>query len=81
MANKRMTAKIYGAVQGVGFRATAKDKMNKLQLTGIARNEPDGTVYVVAEGDEEKLKELLKWCHKGPWLAKVEKVESEFSDA
>lgn len=80
MANKRMTAKIYGQVQGVGFRATAKDKMNKLQLTGIARNEPDGTVYVVAEGDEEKLKELLKWCHKGPWMAEVEKVEGNISE-
>ncbi len=71
--------KIHGRVQGVFFRAETKRKADELGLAGFARNEPDGTVCVEAEGDEKNLKKFLDWCRTGPDLAEVEKVDAEFS--
>lgn len=72
---KRLVVKVYGRVQKVGFRYTAHERGKELNLKITAKNEPDGSVYIEAEGDEENLKKLLEWCHEGPWLAKVERVE------
>ncbi len=66
---------ISGRVQGVWFRANTKQKAEQLGLTGWVRNTPDGCVEAVFEGEERLIKEMIKWCHKGPSLAKVEKVE------
>lgn len=76
---KHLNIKIYGRVQGVFFRANAKKKAKELGITGFARNEPDGTVYIEAEGEEENLEKFLEWCHRGPPFAHVEKANSEFS--
>jgi acylphosphatase len=76
---KRLSIKIYGRVQGVGFRYAAYEGMKRLGLEGLRRNELDGSVYIEAEGDEAALKEFLAWCHKGPELAKVERVEEEWN--
>ena len=67
--------KIYGQVQGVFFRATAKEKADTLGIKVLAENDPDGTVSIEAVGEKEKLDEFIKWCHLGPSLAQVEKVE------
>lgn len=75
---KRLVLKIYGKVQGVFFRDSARMKARGLDLTGFARNEPDGTVSIVAEGEEKNLKEFIIWCEEGPDHAKVEKVEREW---
>ena len=72
---KAFKARIYGRVQGVFFRATTAELATKLGLDGYVRNCNDGSVEVFAQGDEEKLHELIKFLHKGPELAKVEKVE------
>jgi len=77
----RLTAKIYGTVQGVFFREKTEALAKNLGLTGFAKNLPDGTVKIVAEGDEVYLQQLLEWCHHGPGSAKVEKVESTFQVA
>lgn len=66
--------KIYGLVQGIFFRVNAKKQAEKLGITGFARNEPDGSVYIEAEGEKENLEKYIKWCHTGPPLAKVKKV-------
>jgi len=66
---------IYGRVQGVFFRETARQKAKKLALTGWVRNAPAGTVEILAQGKEENLKKMIAWCHKGPFLARVERVE------
>jgi len=68
---------IEGRVQGVWFRESTRRKALSLGVTGWVRNLPDGTVEVVAEGDEDKVKELVKWCHKGPPAAKVTNVREE----
>lgn len=75
---KLFKIKIYGDVQGVGFRYEAKIAADKLGIKGFAQNEPNGTVYIEAEGDEEKLERFLEWCRNGPDSASVTKVEPEF---
>lgn len=73
---KHINIKVYGRVQGIFFRTTAREEAEKLNITGFARNESDGSVYIEAEGDEDKLNKFLEWCHKGSPLAKVEKIET-----
>lgn len=75
---KHLNIKIFGRVQGMFFRANAKKKAEELQITGFARNEPDGTVYIEAEGEEENLEKFLVWCYKGPPFAMVGKVEYDY---
>jgi acylphosphatase len=77
---KHLTLKIFGDVQGVNFRYYAKLKAVEYRLSGFIHNESDGTVYVEAEGEEEKLKEFLNWCREGPRWARVDRVEFEYSD-
>ena len=77
---KRIKIKIFGQVQGVFFRENTKRKAEELDLAGWVRNETDGSVSTEAEGEEKDLKELIKWCHVGPELARVEKVKEEYSD-
>jgi acylphosphatase len=67
-------------VQGVGFRYSAEHEARKLNLVGFVHNEPDGSVYLEVEGEEETLKKFLEWCRKGSWLAKVERVEEEWRE-
>lgn len=81
MARKLLKMKIYGDVQGVGFRFESMRKAKELSLSGFARNERDGTVYIEAQGDRENLEKFLHWCKfHGPALAKVEKIDSNFSN-
>ncbi len=54
-----LSAIIKGNVQGVGFRATAKLIADKLKVTGFARNLPDGTVELCAQGQKPQLEKLL----------------------
>ena len=72
---KQIVLKIYGKVQGVFFRDSSKKKARELNLSGWVRNESDGTVVIVAEGEEKNLKELIEWCKNGPNHARVDKVE------
>lgn len=66
---------ISGVVQGVFFRKHAKEKADDLRLTGWVANEADGTVVVVVEGEENRVREFTDWCHSGPSRAFVEKVQ------
>lgn len=77
---KHLDIKIFGRVQGVFFRHLAKKKAEEFGISGLAFNQPDGTVYLEVEGKETDLERFLKWCSKGPETAKVEKVESNFSN-
>ena len=77
---KRVKLNIKGKVQGVWYRASAKEVADKLNITGWVKNEIDGSVTIVAEGEEEQLREFIKWCHKGPANARVESVTEEWSD-
>jgi acylphosphatase len=72
----------HGRVQGVFFRASARDEANHLELTGWVRNCPDGSsVEVVIEGRVEAVADFLRWCEHGPPYADVTRVESDYSAA
>ncbi len=72
---------IHGLVQGVFFRANAKKAAETLGLKGYARNMADGSVEVVAEGPEGKIKEFIEFCKKGPRAARVDKVDVHIEEA
>jgi acylphosphatase len=76
----RVNMKMHGTVQGVFFRAAARRMAEDLGLKGYAKNLSDGTVDIVAEGPEDKLKELIEFCRKGPKAAKVSKVDVRFEE-
>ena len=76
----RLHALIYGNVIGVFFRDYTRTEAKKLGLTGWVKN-VSKSLEVVAEGPEDKLKELLKRLKEGPKAAKVVKVDSSFEKA
>ncbi|MER3407138.1 MAG: tRNA pseudouridine(55) synthase TruB [Patescibacteria group bacterium] len=71
-------AKIYGRVQGVGFRFFVQRYAKELRIFGYAKNLVDGTVEVLAQGREVDLQEMIKNIKIGPRLAKVERLEIVF---
>ena len=73
---KNLKMEISGDVQGVGFRDAAYWTARKLYVAGFVMNEPDGSVYIEAEAEEDILKTFLAWCRKGPITAKVLKVKA-----
>jgi acylphosphatase len=77
---KHFNLTITGKVQGVFFRASTQAEATSHGVTGFARNEPNGDVYIEAEGSEDKLNHFLEWCNKGPERAKVERVLVEESE-
>jgi acylphosphatase len=66
---------VYGKVQGVFFRKFTQQIAKSLDLTGFVKNNSDGSVYIEASGEDEKLKKLVDWCNKGPSAAKVERTD------
>ena len=71
---------VKGKVQGVFFRASAKDEADQLGVRGFVRNEPNGDVYIEAEGEDDQLKLFLEWCKLGPNRARVENINVEEAD-
>lgn len=71
---KTMRAKISGLVQGVVFRQYIKQEADKLELKGHVRNLESGEVEVIAEGEDEKVNEMILICKKGPQHSQVKDV-------
>ena len=65
---------ISGLVQSVWYRASTQKIANSLEITGWAKNLPDGSVEVVACGTEQQVNELHKWLLQGPDRAQVDSV-------
>ena len=63
---RRLIIRVSGKVQGVFYRASAKNEADRLGVLGVVRNEPNGGVYIEAEGDEPELSSFVAWCKKGP---------------
>jgi len=62
---KHITITVSGKVQGVYFRAFTQKEAQRLNLRGFVRNEPNGNVYIEAEGEEVNLNQLVSWCQIG----------------
>lgn len=78
--DKGVILKVYGRVQGVGFRFYTQKKALELNLNGFVRNKPNGSVYIEAEGEANKINEFIDWCQQGPEWARVTKLEKQYSN-
>ncbi len=66
---------VFGRVQGVWYRGTARDQARHLGLHGWVRNCDDGSVESVACGTPDALDAFRSWLQKGPSSARVDRVE------
>lgn len=78
---ERLSARITGRVQGVGFRNFTQMRARRLDLTGWVRNEKDGSVRLEAEGPRTALEDLLNAVREGPRMARVDDVDVAWSEA
>lgn len=72
---KRARLRITGLVQGVYYRASAREQAQRLGLTGWVRNTGEDAVLLEAQGASDRLEALVAWCWKGPPAARVDDVE------
>lgn len=77
--DKRAHLTISGNVQGVAFRNFIKTEATRLSLTGHAKNLKD-YIDVIVEGEEERIKELVEKCKKGPTGALVKNVDIKWEE-
>ena len=66
---------VRGRVQGVGFRWFVEREAHTLGIAGWVRNDPDGSVEVLAVGTSEQLADLRSRLREGPRAARVDDVE------
>ncbi len=78
---KAIQARVVGRVQGVSFRWYAQEQARSLGVVGWVRNEPDGSVLLHAEGEDDAVDALVAWCHDGPGMARVSNVAVREADA
>lgn len=71
---------ISGRVQGVFFRVFVRQKALELGVTGIVRNLRDRRVEAIFQGPMDQVKEMIKYVHEGPRLARVEKVSVQWEE-
>ncbi len=72
---------IRGKVQGVWFRASAKDEALSIGLKGKVWNNPNGSVGAIVQGDRDTINLFISWCWKGPGMAKIDDVLVEDIDS
>ncbi|MCU1532358.1 MAG: acylphosphatase [Arthrobacter sp.] len=77
----RLTARVDGAVQAVGFRYGTVRKAEELGLTGTVRNNDDGSVGIVAEGPQARVLEIRRWLRSPEAPGRVETVDESVSGA
>ena len=74
---KRVHVRIAGRVQGVGFRYATGRRARSLDVAGWVRNNSDGSVEAVFEGEPERVDALVAWCRRGPGGARVDDMTVE----
>jgi acylphosphatase len=67
--------RVSGRVQGVGFRFNAREAAFHFGIRGFIRNQPNGDVYIEAEGSRIAVDEFIVWCKQGPPRARVDAVD------
>jgi acylphosphatase len=83
---KTVSIVVSGKVQGVFFRQSTREMATQFGVTGVVKNEEDGSVRIVVSGDEQAIGKLVDWCRKGPSRARVtdvrveEKEQQRFAD-
>ncbi len=77
----RIEIRVTGRVQGVAFRWYTQSKAQSLDLAGWVRNQPDGSVRIVAEGPRAALEALAGWAATGPDHARVDGHQVHWAEA
>ena len=77
----RLDARVFGMVQGVGFRYWTMGTAEDLGLSGEVKNLDDGSVSVVAEGPQPQVRKLLDWLNSDRTPGRVERVDEAMSEA
>jgi acylphosphatase len=75
--SERRAYRLSGRVQGVGFRWWARETASTLGLRGVVRNEPDGSVWLEAQGAAARLDQFERLLETGPPGALVREVRKE----
>lgn len=78
MGVKEIRCLVKGRVQGVLYRDSIAKHARHLALTGFVRNTLDFTVEIVAQGFQDNLEKFLEYARRGPFLARVERVDVEW---
>lgn len=73
--SRAVQMRITGRVQGVFFRRYAAQEARRRGVAGWASNEPDGSVLVQVEGDDDAVEAMIAWCRRGSPAAAVERVD------
>ena len=76
-----LEVRVWGRVQGVGFRYFAHDVARRLRLVGYVANLPDGSVRAYAEGPQSSLADFLRQMEKGPSSAQVREARCHWGQA
>jgi acylphosphatase len=66
---------VHGFVQGVYFRDTVRRQAVTRGVAGWVRNNRDGTVEAVFEGEADAVEQLIALCRDGPRGARVDHVD------
>ena len=74
----RARVRVAGRVQGVFFRESTAERAKRLGVRGWIKNNPDGTVEATFEGPQSKVREMVRWCEKGPELARVDNINVKY---
>jgi acylphosphatase len=77
----RADVRVTGRVQGVWFRQSTKNTADQYGVTGWCRNNPDGSVEAIFEGEESAVKSAVSWCETGPEFAHVDNLQVEWGNA
>jgi acylphosphatase len=66
--------RVYGRVQGVGYREACVDRARAFGITGWVRNRLDGSVEAMLQGPTDRLLQMRRWLREGPSMASVDDV-------
>ena len=80
---KHFEIRVYGRVQGVGFRYAARNHARSLNLNGWVENLPDGSVRTAVQGPENACHTYINWCKNGSgysWVERIEIIEKDPGD-
>ncbi len=73
--NYNVFGKVFGRVQGVGYRAWTKKTAQKYSLNGWVMNCSDESVEFVVSGEKNNIDKFVEECYVGPVFSNVKTID------